>query len=41
MENCVLAVAGAEAEEVYRTEPLCGGIEAGIEGGIHTTQLFW
>ena len=30
-----------EAKEVFRTEHLCGGMESGIEGGIHVIRLLW
>ena len=37
--KCVLVVTGAEAKEACGTEYLCGGLEAGIEGGIHLDRL--
>ena len=39
MEKCVLKVTGQEAKEACRTDQLCGGIEAGIKGGIHIMRL--
>ena len=30
-----------EAKEVSRTDHLCRGLEAGIEGGIHVIRLIW
>ena len=33
LAKCVLVVTGAEAKEACRTEHICGGLEAGIEGG--------
>ena len=33
LANCVLMVTGAEAKEACGTEHICGGLEAGIEGG--------
>ena len=41
LAKCVLVVTGAEAKEACRTEQLCGGQEAGIEGGIHMVWLLW
>ena len=38
MVKCVLVLTGAEAKEACGTEQLCGGLEAGIEGG---TQSMW
>ena len=32
---------GTYANEAYWTEKLCGGLEYGIEGGIHVVQLLW
>jgi hypothetical protein len=34
-------VAGAEAKEACGIGQLCAGLEAGIEGGIHTMQALW
>ena len=31
----------AEAKEACRTDQLCGGLEAGIEGGIHALRIVW
>ena len=39
--KCVLVVIGAEAKEACGTEQLCGGLEAGIEGGKHAVRLLW
>ena len=41
LSKCVLAVTGAEAEEACGTEQLCGGLEAGIIGGIHAVRILW
>ena len=41
LERCVLVLTGEEAKEACRTEQLCGGLEAGIEGGIHVVHLMW
>ena len=41
LEKCVLALTGAEAKEACGMEQLYGGLEAGIEGGIHTVRLLW
>ena len=41
LAKCVLAVAGAGAKEACSMEQLCGGLEAGIEGGIHASRLLW
>ena len=39
LARCVLVVTGAEAKEACMTEQLCGGLQAGIEGGIHAVRL--
>ena len=41
LEIFVLAVMGAEAKEACGTEQLCGGLEAGNKGVIHTVLLLW
>ena len=41
LAKCVLVVTGVEAKEACRMEELCGGLEAGIEVGIHTVRLLW
>ena len=41
MAKCVLVVVGLEAKEFCRTEHICIGLEARIEGGIHTVRLLW
>ena len=41
MAKCLLWVMGQEAKSACRTEQLSGGVEAGIEGGIHSMQLLW
>ena len=41
IKKCVLAVTGEESKEAYGTDQPCGGLEAGIKGGIHVTRLFW
>ena len=37
----VLVVMGAEAKVACVMEQLCGGLEAGIEGGIHAVRILW
>ena len=37
--KCVVAVTGEEANEAYGTEQIYGGLEARIEGGIHTLWI--
>ena len=32
---------GQEAKAAWGTEQLSGGVEAGIEGRIHTMRLLW
>ena len=39
--NCMLAVAGVEANEACGKDQICGGLDAGIEGGIHAVRLLW
>ena len=39
--KCVLTVMGAEAKEACGTEQICGGLEVGIEGGVHAVRLLW
>ena len=39
--ECVLVVTGVEAKEAFGTEQLCGGLKAGIEGGVHMVRLLW
>ena len=39
--KCVLVVIRAEAKEACKTEHLFGGLEAGIEEGIHSVRLLW
>ena len=39
--KCILVVDCPEAKGVFRTEQLCGGLEAVIEGGIHVMRLLW
>ena len=41
LEKCLLVVPGAEANDACGTEQLFGGLEAGIEGGIHAVRLLW
>ena len=41
LEKCVLVVTGEEATEACGTDKICGGLEAGIEGGIHVVRLLW
>jgi hypothetical protein len=39
--KCVLKVAGSEAKEACGTDQLCAGLEAAIEGGIHSVNHLW
>ena len=39
--KCVLKVAGTEAKEACGTDQLCAGLEAAIEGGIHSVNHLW
>jgi hypothetical protein len=39
--KCVLFVARSEAKEACGVDQLCGGLEAGIEGGIHAMRSLW
>jgi hypothetical protein len=39
--KCVLFIAGGEARDGCGVDQLCAGLEAGVEGGIHTLQLIW
>ena len=41
MEKCLLRVTGQEAKATCGTEQLAGGVEAGIEGGIHAMRVLW
>ena len=41
MAKCVLRVTGQEAKTACGTEQLVGGVEVGIEGGIHAMHLLW
>ena len=43
LKKCVLVVMGeeAEAKEACGTEQLCGGLETGIEVGVHSVRLLW
>ena len=41
LEKYVLAVPGVEAKEACGTEKICGGLEAGIKGGIHLVRILW
>ena len=37
----VLVVTREEAKEACGTEQICGGLEVGIEGGVHAVRLLW
>jgi hypothetical protein len=39
--KCVLSIAKSEAKEACGVDQLCGGLEAGIEGGIHAMRSLW
>ena len=41
MAKCVLKVMGQESKADCGTYHLSGGVEAGIEGGIHAMRLLW
>ena len=41
MEKSLLQVTGKEAKAACRTDQLVGGVEAGIEGGIHVMRVLW
>ena len=41
MAKFLLRVMGQEAKAACGTEQLAGGVEAGIEGGIHAMRLLW
>lgn len=41
MAKCVLLVAGDDATAACGVHQLCGGLEAGIEGGIHAMRRQW
>ena len=41
MEKCLLRVVGPEAKAACETTQLAGGLEAGIEGSIHTMRILW
>ena len=39
LTKCVLVATGEEAKEAYGAEQLCGGLEVGIEVGIHVLRI--
>ena len=39
--KCFLKVAGQQAKEACGTLQLCAGLEAGVEGGVHTMNHMW
>ena len=39
LSKCVLVMMGAESKEDCGTEQLCGGLEVGIQWGIHAVRL--
>ena len=41
LAKCLLRVTGQEAKAACDTEQLAGGVEAGIEGAIHSMRLLW
>ena len=41
MAKCLLQVTGQEVKDSCRTVKLEGGVEAGIEGYIHTMRILW
>ena len=41
MEKCLLLMTGQEAKVACRIDQLAGGVEAGVEGGIHAMLDLW
>ena len=41
MAKCLLRLTGKEAKVACGTAQLAGGVEAGIEGGIHEMRVLW
>ena len=41
LTKCVLKVAGAETKDACGNAQLCAGLEAGIEGAVHTTYTLF
>ena len=41
LAKCILKVAGAEAKDACGNAQLCAGLEAGIEGTVHATQVLF
>ena len=41
MAKCMLSIAGQTAKIACSSTQLCGGLEAGIEGAIHTLSELW
>ena len=41
LAKCVLAVTMTEAELECGIDQLCGGLRAGIEGGVHAMRTIW
>ena len=41
MAKCLLQVTGPEAKAACGTAQLAGGVEAGIEGGMHAMCILW
>ena len=39
--KCLLQVTGQESKAACGTEQLAGGVEAGIDGAIHSMRLLW
>ena len=41
MAKCLLWVTGKEDKAACGTKQLAGGVDAGIEGGIHSIRVLW
>ena len=41
MAKCLIRVTGQEEKSACETDQLDGGMEAGIEGGIHAMRFLW
>ena len=39
LDKYILVVTGAEAKEACGADQICGGLEVGIEGGIHMVRI--
>ena len=41
LAKCVLSVAKGEAQEACGIDQVCGGLQAGIESGVHAIHSLW